>query len=60
VRGRGGIEGWGLLECVTRIAAQFSLARRPFSEKTAEKMWVADLRSRPLKMSSMRRRSGLL
>jgi hypothetical protein len=42
------------------MAAQFSLARRPFSEKTAEKMCVADFRSRPLKMSSMRRRSGLL
>jgi hypothetical protein len=45
---------------VTKTAAQFSFESRPFSEKTAEKMCVADFRSRPLKMSSMRRRSGLL
>ncbi len=54
------IERGYILECVTNTIADFSLDRIPFSENTAEKMCVRDLRSSPLKMSSNRSRSGLL
>ena len=48
-----------ILEWVTSTTAARRSDKRPISEKTAKKMWVEDLRSRPLKMSSSRRRSGL-